>query len=72
MDKKNTPAKPDLNPVKPGDSFTQAVIEKARKRQTLKDFLFMIAMGFKNILSGFLKPNTVQHLPENQQKRKDR
>lgn len=55
------PASGDKKPVpqiSPG--FTEKVIQKATRKQTFKELLFVFAVGFKNIVSGFFKIETIQ------------
>jgi hypothetical protein len=48
--------------------FTQKVVQKAVGQQTLKDYLFMIVVGFRDTLLGFFQPKTLQHLDKNEPK----
>ncbi|GEM_PF-5123936 len=51
--------------------FTGAVTTRVHKRVIYKELLFLIALGFKSILTGFLKISPLQSKPETQQKRQE-
>jgi hypothetical protein len=48
--------------------FTQKVVQKAVGQQTLKDYLFMIVVGFRDTLLGFFQPKTLKHLDKSEPK----
>lgn len=53
------------NPVL-GENFTKEVIQRIQKRETIKDFLFMIVVGFIDIIKGFLKISVpAEQMPQN-------
>jgi hypothetical protein len=52
----------------PEIDFTKKVMQKAVSQQTLKDYLFMIVVGFRDTLMGFFQPKTLQHLDKDKPK----
>lgn len=56
---------PKNEPVaNPPDDFNENLMKKIRGQQTLKDYLFMIVVGFRRMLEGFFKLETIKHLKE--------
>ncbi len=58
----STPKKEPI--ANPPDDFNENLMKKIRGQQTLKDYLFMIVVGFRRMLEGFFKLETIQHLKE--------
>ena len=50
--------------------FTRRLVDKARKRHTLREFLFMLVIGFQNIVGGFFKIETLRKLEDDQEEEK--
>lgn len=40
-------------------SFTEKLIHKAHRRHTIREFLFMLIVGFRNMIGGFFKIETI-------------
>lgn len=60
MHRLNPTGKAPSNAPTLSQSFTQRLLEKAQKRQTFKEFLFLLVVGFRNIFMGFFKIDTIQ------------
>ena len=46
------------------EEFSSRVIEKSQKRTVFKDFIFMIVVGFKEMMIGFLPKKSSQKTGE--------
>lgn len=42
------------------NDFTEKLVKKIQRRQTYREFLFMIAIGFTDIVKGFFRIDTVK------------
>lgn len=52
-------------------SFTERLIQKARRRHTFREFLFMMIVGFRTIIGGFFKIETIATRHDKQKKEDD-
>ncbi len=53
----NDDKNPDLS-----EDFTNELLNKINRRQTIKDYLYMFVVGFRKMLEGFFKLETVKNL----------
>lgn len=55
------PSNPDSKQSEPqlSPTFTRDLIKRTQKRQNVSEVLFMLAVGFRTVLTGFFKIDTV-------------